>query len=96
MKILILGDIMGSSGRAAIRKNLSKIIKENEIDFSIINGENAADDGKGITKDIAEELFKQGIDVITSGNHIWDKEELRFILKKKKDSQTCKFSRRIS
>ena len=75
MKILILGDIMGSSGRAAIRKNLSKIIKENEIDFSIINGENAADDGKGITKDIAEELFKQGIDVITSGNHIWDKEE---------------------
>ena len=68
MKILILGDIMGSSGRAAIRKNLSKIIKENEIDFSIINGENAADDGKGITKDIAEELFKQGIDVIVSAN----------------------------
>ena len=86
MKILILGDIMGSSGRAAIRKNLSKIIKENEIDFSIINGENAADDGKGITKDIAEELFKQGIDVITSGNHIWDKEETTIYIEKEKDS----------
>ena len=84
MKILILGDIMGSSGRAAIRKNLSKIIKENEIDFSIINGENAADDGKGITKDIAEELFKQGIDVITSGNHIWDKEETTIYIEKEK------------
>ena len=41
----------------------------------MINGENAADDGKGITKEIAEEFFSQGIDAITSGNHIWDKEE---------------------
>ena len=82
MKILILGDIMGSSGRAAIKKNLAKIIKENEIDFSVINGENAADDGKGITKDIAEDLFNQGIDVITSGNHIWDKEETTSFIEK--------------
>ncbi len=75
MKILVLGDIMGRAGRNALKKNLSKVIDENKIDFSIINGENAADDGKGITKDIAEELFSQGIDVITSGNHIWDKSE---------------------
>ena len=75
MKILILGDVMGLSGRDAIRKNLSNIIKKNKINFSVINGENAADDGKGITKEIAEEFFSLGIDVITSGNHIWDKEE---------------------
>ena len=75
MKILILGDVMGPSGRKAIKKNLSKIINDNEIDFTIINGENAADDGRGITKSIAEEFFLQGVDVITSGNHIWDKQE---------------------
>ena len=75
MNILVLGDVMGLSGRNAIKNNLSKIIKQNEINFSIINGENAADDGRGITKEIAQELFSHGIDVITSGNHIWDKEE---------------------
>ena len=82
MKILILGDVMGLSGRKALKKNLSKVISSNKIDFSIVNGENAADDGKGITKNIAEEFFSQGIDVITSGNHIWDKDEtLNFIEK---------------
>ena len=74
MKILILGDVMGLSGRTAIKQNLSKIIKDNNINFSVINGENASDDGKGITKEIAEEFFSYGVDVITSGNHIWDKE----------------------
>ena len=67
---------MGLSGRKAIKKSLKKILSENEIDFSVINGENAADDGKGITKEIADELFSLGIDVITSGNHIWDKDEI--------------------
>ena len=82
IKILVLGDVMGLSGRAALKKNLLRILNENEIDFSVINGENAADDGKGITKKIAEEFFTYGIDVITSGNHIWDKEEtVQFIEK---------------
>ena len=75
MKILVLGDVVGLSGRKALIKNLPEIIKRNNIDFSVVNGENAANDGKGITKDIAEELFSLGIDVITSGNHIWDKDE---------------------
>ena len=75
MKILILGDVMGLSGRKALKKYLSKVIEEHKIDFTIINGENAADDGKGITKDITDEFFSLGIDVITSGNHIWDKQE---------------------
>ena len=75
MKILILGDVMGIPGRKAIKKNLAKIINDNEINFTIVNGENAADDGRGITRAIAEEFFSLGVDVITSGNHIWDKEE---------------------
>ena len=75
MKFLILGDVVGLSGRNALKKNLIKIIKDNKIDFTIINGENSADDGKGITKSIAEEFFSHGVDVITSGNHIWDKKE---------------------
>ena len=76
MKILILGDVVGPPGRNALKKHFLKIIKDNKIDFSIINGENAADDGKGITKEIAEEFFSLGVDVITSGNHIWDKAEI--------------------
>ena len=75
MKILILGDVMGYPGRKAIKENLSNIINDNKINFTILNGENSADDGKGITKSIAEEFFLLGVDVITSGNHIWDKKE---------------------
>ena len=66
---------MGASGRNALKDNLHKIVKENKIDFVIVNGENAADDGRGITQTIAEEFFSQGVDVITSGNHIWDQKE---------------------
>ena len=66
---------MGLSGRMAIKKNLLDIIKNQAIDFTILNGENSADDGKGITKNIAEDFFLNGADVITSGNHIWDKKE---------------------
>ena len=73
MKILILGDIMGNSGVDWLTANLNKIIKDKKIDFTIVNGENAAEDGKGITKDTAEKLYSFGVDVITSGNHIWDK-----------------------
>ncbi|MDA9619189.1 TIGR00282 family metallophosphoesterase [Candidatus Pelagibacter bacterium] len=75
MKILVLGDVMGASGRNALNKKLPQIIIKNEIDFVIVNGENSADDGRGITQEIAKEFFKIGVDVITSGNHIWDKQE---------------------
>ena len=75
MKILILGDVMGSAGRKVLNLKLSHLIKKNKIDFVVVNGENASDDGRGITQDIAEEFFKNGVDVITSGNHIWDKQE---------------------
>ena len=75
MKILVLGDVMGVSGRKALNKKLPQIINNKEIDFVIVNGENSADDGRGITQEIAKEFFKIGVDVITSGNHIWDKQE---------------------
>ena len=58
------------------------MIEENKINFLVINGENAADDGKGITKEIADELFSLGVDVITSGNHIWDKIETTQFIEK--------------
>ena len=73
MKILILGDVIGISGVEGLKENLNKVIQDKKIDFTIVNGENSAEDGKGITKDIAEKLFSFGVDVITSGNHIWDK-----------------------
>ena len=75
MKILILGDVMGAPGRNVIKNKLSQIISENKIDFTVLNGENSADDGKGITNFIAKDFFLQGVDVITSGNHIWNKKE---------------------
>ena len=84
MNILILGDVMGSSGRKVVKQNLKNILKEHDINFSIINGENAADDGKGITQEIAKEFFSLGIDVITSGNHIWDKEETTSFIENEK------------
>ena len=84
MNILVLGDVMGPSGRNAVKKFLPELIEENKINFSVINGENAADDGKGITREIAEEFFLQGIDVITSGNHIWDKNETTSYIEKER------------
>ena len=84
MKILVLGDVMGASGRNALNKKLPQLIKNNEIDFVIVNGENSADDGKGITQEIADKFFKIGVDVITSGNHIWDKQETTNYINKEK------------
>ena len=75
MKILFLGDVVGQAGCAAIKKNLQKIIKEENIDFTIVNGENAADEGIGITQNILDEFVACGVDVVTSGNHIWDQNE---------------------
>ena len=85
MNILILGDIMGPSGRKAITQKLPSLIKNKKIDFVIVNGENAADPGVGITKENTEEFFKAGVDVITSGNHVWDqKETMQFISSEKR------------
>lgn len=75
MKILFIGDIVGSPGREAIKKLLPELKKEYSLDFVIANAENAAG-GSGITPKIAEELFSLGLDVLTSGDHIWKKKEI--------------------
>ena len=84
MNILILGDIFGIPGVEAIKKNLPKIIKDKKINFVIANGENSADNGLGITKKNTEDFFDAGIDVITSGNHIWDQKETQNFIDKEK------------
>jgi len=85
MNILILGDVVGPAGVKTVVEKLPGIIKEKKIDFVILNGENAADGGVGITEKNTLDFFKAGADVITSGNHIWDqKETAKFIMKEKR------------
>jgi len=84
MKILFLGDIVGKTGCDAIKKFLPEIIKKNDIGFVIVNGENSDDSGVGITEKISEELFKSGVDVITTGNHVWDQKEISSYIAKEK------------
>ncbi len=74
MIILFIGDIVGRPGRRAVREILPSLIERYKIDFVIANCENAAA-GFGINRDIVEELYASRIDVLTSGNHIWDKKE---------------------
>jgi metallophosphoesterase (TIGR00282 family) len=75
LRILFVGDIFGRPGRTILREHLSALMKEHSVDLCIANGENAAG-GFGITPQIAEEFFDLGIDVITTGNHVWDKREI--------------------
>ena len=84
MKILFLGDIVGNSGCTAVKKFLPDIIKSKKISFVIVNGENAAKEGVGITENIVHELLVCGIDVITTGNHVWDQKETFEFIKKEK------------
>ena len=75
MNILFIGDIFASPGRRIVADHLQDIVEANRIDLTIANAENAAG-GFGLTPAIAEELFGLGLDVLTSGNHVWDKREV--------------------
>ncbi len=75
MKLLFVGDIVGRPGRDLVRVGLEPLVASHGIDLVIANGENAAG-GNGITREIGDSLLAQGVDVITSGNHIWDKREV--------------------
>lgn len=75
MRVLLIGDIVGKSGRKALESILPNLRQEEKIDFVVANGENAAG-GFGLTPEIAEAIFDSGVDVITSGNHIWDQREI--------------------
>lgn len=79
MRIGFIGDIVGRPGRKIIKENLIKIKKEFDIDFVIANGENASH-GFGLTTENAKELFKSGIDLITGGNHSFDKKKDMLVL----------------
>lgn len=81
MKILFIGDIVGKPGRQAVAELLPKLRSEFQLDFVVANAENAAG-GSGITPPVADELFGYGIDVLTSGDHIWKKREILEIIDK--------------
>ena len=74
VKLLFIGDIIGKPGRQAVSRELDRLVDRHMVDLVIANGENAAG-GFGITEDTANDLFKCGIHVLTSGNHIWDKKD---------------------
>ena len=75
MNILFVGDIFGSAGRRIVREHIEHVREANDVELLIINAENAAG-GFGVTPQIAEEFFDLGADVLTTGNHVWDKREL--------------------
>jgi 2',3'-cyclic-nucleotide 2'-phosphodiesterase len=74
MRLLFIGDLIGKSGRQALKALLPKLMDKYKIDLVIANGENAAA-GFGITEPTAQEIFAAGVDIITTGNHVWDKKE---------------------
>ena len=76
MKILFLGDVVGISGCSKILNNLKSEIKKKKINFVVVNGENCAKPGVGLTEEICKDFFNCGVDVITSGNHVWDQKEI--------------------
>src|SRR5690242_19609608 len=75
MKVLFVGDTVGKAGRSIVHDHLKHIQQDLSIDLTILNCENAAA-GFGVTPKIADEFYDWGIDVLTSGNHIWDKKEI--------------------
>lgn len=75
MKILFLGDLFGEPGRDALAKYLPRLKNALKPDFVVVNGENAAH-GLGINIEICQQVFDQGVDVITTGNHVWDQREI--------------------
>ncbi len=82
VNILVLGDIIGKPGRTAVKEFLPSLIARESVDFCIANGENSAG-GSGITAPVVEEILLAGVDVITTGNHVWDKKEVKDIIDRK-------------
>ena len=74
MRILFIGDIVGKGGRQAVKMTVRELMRENRCDFCIANGENMAGGG-GFTKSCLAELDESGVDVFTSGDHVWDQKE---------------------
>jgi metallophosphoesterase (TIGR00282 family) len=83
VKLLFIGDIVGQPGRRAVKELLPKLREQHALDFVVANGENSAG-GSGITPKTAEEIFSAGVDVITSGDHLWDQKEVMELLANEK------------
>jgi hypothetical protein len=83
VKLLFIGDIVGEPGRKAVRTLLPKLREQHQLDFVVANGENSAG-GSGITPKTALEIFSAGVDVITSGDHLWDQKEVMELLQNEK------------
>lgn len=81
VRLLFIGDIVGRAGRRTLAENLGRLIDHHLVDLVVANGENAAA-GYGLTGTVLRELFDSGVDVVTSGNHIWDKKEIMPILER--------------
>jgi metallophosphoesterase (TIGR00282 family) len=79
LKLLFIGDVVGRAGRKVLAENLLRVIDRQMVDLVVANGENAAA-GYGLTHKVLRELFAAGVDVVTSGNHIWDKREITDVL----------------
>jgi len=75
IRILMIGDVVGRPGRRAVIENVPGLVRDEGINLTIANGENAAG-GNGITREVANELFSAGVEVITMGNHVWNKKEI--------------------
>jgi calcineurin-like phosphoesterase len=74
VRILFIGDIVGKAGRELIRRGVGPLVEHHQIDLVVANAENAAA-GSGITREIGDQILAWGVDVMTSGNHIWSKRE---------------------
>ncbi|MBS6234467.1 MAG: TIGR00282 family metallophosphoesterase [Clostridiales bacterium] len=81
MKVLMIGDVVSRPGRTVLKEQLTSLIEEYQIDFTIVNGENASG-GNGITEKNARELFNLPIDVMTMGNHVWQQKEMVHYIEK--------------
>jgi len=82
MRILFLGDVVGISGCSKILNNLKAEIKKRDINFVIVNGENSAEPGVGLTSETCNDFFNCGVNVITTGNHVWDQKEIMNFIEK--------------
>ena len=83
MKLLFIGDIVGEPGRRAVRQLVPQLRQRHELDVVVANGENSAG-GSGITPNTAEEIFSAGVDIMTSGDHLWDQKEVIALLENEK------------
>ena len=82
MRILFLGDVVGISGCSKVLNNLRSEVEKKKIDFVIANGENAAAQGVGLTEEICKDFYNCGVNVITTGNHVWDQKEIMSFIEK--------------